>query len=246
MHVGPSNFEAAPLWPDSSTALLINTFDVHVWYFKLSAAVGPSALTADERQAAGRYRFDRDRIRYVACRSLLRMLLARYLDTTPAGVRFTYGVQGKPAPDPIHRMPVCFNVSHSADHAVVAIASGREVGIDLEVVRPDFDVEAIVARFFTAAEAKRVFDAPPMERLRTFLQFWTVKEAWMKGVGGGLSLPLERFEVADAAIETGGSLIADPLTGARWTIKPFAPEPQLVGAVAVEGRLDRLRLWQLP
>jgi 4'-phosphopantetheinyl transferase len=171
---------------------------VDVWHAELDrepAAVEElhALLSADERERASRFHFARDRDRYVVGRGVLRALLGDYVRAAPELVRFHYGPQGKPhlATDGPR-----FNVSHSGAVALYAFSWSGEVGIDVELFRPEFAREHIAERFFSPAEVATLRSLPDDLQPSAFLTCWTRKEAYIKARGEGLSLPLDRFDVS--------------------------------------------------
>src|SRR5262245_24801301 len=132
--------------------------EVHVWRTVVdwparSLAGLEQSLSADEEQRMRRFRFDEDRRRYLLGRGLLRLLLGHYLELTPDLLRFDYTPFGRPhlaaglAPQLLE-----FNVSHSGELILIAVAAGRSLGIDVEQIRADVEVKAIAARFFSPSE----------------------------------------------------------------------------------------------
>ena len=192
-------------------------------------------LSAAERQRAARFAFARERRRFTLARSRLRQLLAERLGLAPEEIEFAYGAHGKPALAPRHA-DLHFNVSHCEDVAVYAFARGREVGIDVEAVRPLPDADELAARFFSRVEneAYRALDA--RERPLGFFQCWTRKEAFIKALGEGLSHPLDRFAVSLAPGEPARILsVADaPGKDCGWRMSSFSPAPGFVAALVAE------------
>jgi 4'-phosphopantetheinyl transferase len=196
-------------------------------------------LSPEERLRANRFAFDRDRGRFILSHGLLRVILSRYLTEAPERIQFATGPHGKPA---VQRpaestSPIEFSLSHSGQHALVAVAKRRAVGVDVEVCRPDIDALALSQRFFASSEAQKIAQAPGPERQRLFYRYWTGKEAYLKGRGVGLSLGLDRFELlfddelARAAVRVAGS--GSP--GNNWSVLTFSVDEQVAGAVALEG-----------
>src|SRR5947209_7493958 len=107
--------------------------EIHIWFATLDGGPDRSALLSpDEQERAARFAIPRVRQHFIAARAFLRMTLADCLGRDPAGLRFGYGSHGKPFfPD----TDLCFNLSHSGGWAVLAVARGREVGIDIEQIR---------------------------------------------------------------------------------------------------------------
>lgn len=169
-----------------------------LWFFDLSATVDVTVLAADEFERAARFRFERDRARFVARRAQLRHVLASYTDCPPQALRFTVGRFGKPAL--VEHRHLAFSTSSSGDDAVVAVGAvgSGELGVDLERVGPHSgpgDLRDVAERFFAAGEIGQL--RSPAD----FYRCWSRKEAYVKAIGQGLSFPLDSFavEVADVA-----------------------------------------------
>ena len=157
-----------------------------------------SLLSPDEKQRAFRFRFEIDRNRFITCRGILRELLGSCLGIEPPRICFTYGPHGKPQlnlPNEGKKGVLGFNLSHSASWAVYAVAFGN-VGVDLEVIRPVPEMDALVECYFSASERNAFASFAPELRLKAFFNCWTRKEAYVKACGGGLSIPLDQFEVS--------------------------------------------------
>jgi 4'-phosphopantetheinyl transferase len=204
---------------------------VHVWQAVLD---GPSPsvvrlgtwLSADERARADRFRRQADQRRFIVARSTLRAILASYLGVPPAGVPFAYGAQGKPR---VSEDRLRFNVSHAHELMLVAVACTREVGIDVEYVRPIAEADRIAERMFSPRERETLRCLPASERLPSFFRAWTLKEAYLKALGEGLSGPLHTVGVP-LLTNSGG-----PVACGGWWFCAFSPRPGYQAALAVEG-----------
>jgi 4'-phosphopantetheinyl transferase len=192
--------------------------------------------SADEHARAARFRFPQDRDRFVAARGLLRAILGGYLDLAPETLRFRYGRRGKPSLSPAGAgVELRFNVSHAGDLALVAVTRSREVGIDIERIRADIDLDLLIEASCSPAEIVALNACRPQDRVAAFFTYWTLKEAYLKGVGDGLHCPPDRLTVhpqddgRPSRLLVGGSRVED------WTVRSFAVAPGFVGAVAVEG-----------
>jgi 4'-phosphopantetheinyl transferase len=220
-----------------------DTLQVHYARLDLSdEVVSPlhATLTTDERERAQRFATPLLERRFVTGRGLLRLVLAEALGSSPGAIRFTYGAYGKPAvAAPRSGGALQFNVSHSADRALIALARGRPLGVDLERVKPLADLGRIAARFFAPAEVRDLRALPAEERLAAFYTCWTRKEAYIKALGDGLAgLPLDAFEVtvSPGATPRLRAHHRDPAEPARWTMLDLSdrlPEPGFRAALVV-------------
>ncbi len=225
---------------------------VHLWLAKLDLQlphVGSlwGSLSEDEKTRARRFYFSRDRERFIATRGLLRAILGRYLGQEPASLRFRYGPHGKPylalGGD---ALDLRFNLSHSHNLALYAVAHGREVGVDLERVRFDETAMEIATQFFSTRELAALRALPERTRTETFFKYWTVKEAYLKAKGEGLGGEFEKFIVR---LEDGRAEVlqtdADQLEEERgaWEINVSEPMPGYVAALAAAGRGWHLKAW---
>jgi len=168
------------------------------WIDDAPAAIGMALLDDGERARAGRFRFERDGRRFVARRAFLRRVLAGYVGAAPRSLRYRTSANGKP--ELAEPSGVAFNTSHADGLAVVAVATDCQVGVDVERARPVPDCLDIARRLFSARERERVESAPASQRSEAFLRIWTRKEAYVKFVGTGLSMPLDAFDVLDGRV----------------------------------------------
>jgi 4'-phosphopantetheinyl transferase len=216
--------------------------EVHVWRASLDlpasrvCALG-DVLVADERARAARFHFERDRTHWTVARARLRLLLARYLGGPPDRFRFALGAHGKPALARPEGGDLRFNVSHSQDLALYAVTRGREVGVDLEGLRPDFATDEIAERFFSPAERRALRAVAPELRCDAFFACWTRKEAYIKARGLGLAIPLDAFDVSLAPDEPAALLATrdEPGDSVRWSLAALSPGPGFAGALVAEG-----------
>lgn len=226
----------------------LNSGVVHLWLVRIGGACldyDPGPLSPDERSRATRFIFDRDRNRYVACRYVLRSLLASYLGTLPESLLFDYTRYGKPSVRlPDNREDLQFNVSHSDDWALIAITTGHRVGVDIERLRELEDGEGIASRFFSEAEAAEFRRLPEEQRIEAFFNCWTRKEAFIKACGEGLSHPLEDFDVSLAPGQAARLLAIRGNGGSTeaWSLEAWTPLPGYAAAAAVDFKPMRFEL----
>jgi len=178
----------------------VPTGRVDVWSVRLDepARTGSEILTLspDEIARANRFHFEKDRIHFTRCRSALRDLLAGYLAIPAADIRFEYLTSGKPQlAAEQNPSALQFNVSHSANMALIAVGSEHRLGVDIEKIRGDVDTSALAERFFSLRERAGLQALPDHLRVPGFFACWTRKEAFLKATGEGLSFPLEDFSV---------------------------------------------------
>lgn len=239
-----TSWAAAPAHPS------LDAGTVHVWRAPLDPPSGAvercaALLSPDERARAERFRFERHRRQFTVARGVLRSLLGRCLGADPRGVELRYASHGKPElAGPAAASGIRFNVSHSGEMALYAVSLGREVGVDVEHLHPMDDAEQIAERFFSAAENAAFRALPAEAREEAFFLCWTRKEAYIKAIGEGLSLPLHEFDVSLAPGEPARLLGAvDRAQAARWTLCGLDPGPGYAGALVVEGDGWELACW---
>jgi 4'-phosphopantetheinyl transferase len=208
--------------------------EVHTWCVRLDvpqdlvARLYPT-LSQVERNRCARFRFDRDRRRFVVAHGALRDLLGRYVGTRPGDLRFVRNGFGKPALSPEFGPRPRFNLSHSADLALIAISADADIGVDVECVRSSPDYADIARHFFSAAEVHRLNGFPGHLDAGAFLRCWTQKEAYMKARGEGFEISPASFSVFHLE--------------STWSLHALQPAPGYVGALAIERKGWRLRQW---
>jgi len=220
---------------EEAAEVIVTRLDVRSESLRAGAAV----LTDEERDRARRFVFDRDRDRFIGARACLRQLLAARLGTPPDSVELVYGAHGKPALAPGYAdTGLRFNVSHCDDLTLYAFSCGREIGIDVEAVRPIGDADDIAARFFSQRENRAYRALEPSDRPLGFFQCWTRKEAFIKALGDGLSYPLDRFDVSLTPGEPAQILRVEDTPGDRcgWRLESWSPAPGFVAAVVMGDR----------
>ncbi len=216
--------------------------EVHIWRAMLEqppAVVQKlrNVLSEDEREKADRFRFHQDGEHFILARGLLRTLLGRYMDLDPHNLTFHYNAYGKPSLDKAHHQTgLCFNLSHSLNMALYAITQNRRIGIDIEKTRTDFATDEIAERFFSAYEHAKIKALPIHQRVDAFFNCWTRKEAYIKAVGKGLSLPLDQFDVSLSPGEPAALLRVNDKQEVRtsWSLRELSPATGYKAAMAVD------------
>jgi 4'-phosphopantetheinyl transferase len=236
-----SAWKSPPPPPPASPALTER--DVQVWRIFLDqppAVVARlrSLLAPDELGRAERFRAAQLEEHFIVSRGSLRTIAGRSLGIAPSRLSFDYGPHGKPmiAARP-NDVPLTFNLAHSHGIALLAVSLTRQLGIDIERVRPLDDFERIIVRYFSASERAEFLALPERLRLEAFFRGWTRKEAYMKAIGMGFSMPLDQFSVTVSPCKEPRLLhvAGRPREEDRWRFVDIDPAPGYQGAIAVEG-----------
>jgi len=196
-------------WPLRAGVLELSPGEIQVWFADLDPFLGKfqqSLFSVEELARANEFRFNRDAQLFLARRGLLRCLLAAFLDISPEAIAFLVSPHGKPCLANPGTEGLSFSISHSSASALFAFSRSGEVGADLEKERDDLDPLELAIRFFAPAEISALKLMTAQERKIAFFRTWTRKEAWIKAVGCGLSLPLTDFLVS---LEPGDSTLLD-------------------------------------
>jgi 4'-phosphopantetheinyl transferase len=160
-------------------------------------------------------------------------LLGKYLHQDPTGLVFSHGPYGKPALSATYASSEpSFNLAHSGGLAVYAISTERNLGIDVELVKPESAGEAIARRYFSTREVADLLALPPESRVQAFFHCWTRKEAYLKATGMGLQTPLDSFSVSLISSQP-----AQFLGGveSRWNLVSFQAHDEYVAALVYDG-----------
>ena len=221
--MGPATYEIA----DGS---------VHVWSLPLQSkadAPARSCLDVEESRRADAFKFEQDQRRFILAHAGMRFILGRYCDLDPAKVPLRLDGNGKPLLPAAFQLG--FNLSHSADTALLAVGRRVEVGVDVERIHVLRDVLALAERHFSTSEMAHLQAMNPgTARDRAFLQCWTRKEAIAKSSGVGLRLDLRDFHVGfDGLIRLDDT-----------AIQPWDSGPDFVAALAVRGPLQDVTGFQ--
>ena len=224
---------------------MLSPAEVHVWYV-FSDRVDDAALlqryaammSADERARHDRFMFAAHRHQFLVTRGVLRTLLAGYLEIEPADCAFVANRYGRPSMLPAAGRTIEFNVSHTNGLVACAVALVPEIGVDVEDIERAPLNRDLPARYFSASEADALDRVPAEMRVSRFFDYWTLKEAYIKARGMGLSLPLNGFSMhLDAArppqISFAATVEDDP---ASWQFAQFNPSPRHRLAVAARRR----------
>ncbi len=228
--------------------------EVHLWIAPLAVVPDKliffkSILSDDEQERVKRFHQKVDAERFMSGRGTLRSLLGAYLAMEPNRLEFAYDTFGKPRlTRPTGKAAfISFSVSHCEDCGLLGFVRRHRIGVDLERIRLDLDVEDLARRFFSMNEFHKLCALPVDQRKEAFYCGWTRKEAYLKARGQGLSFGLDRVEVSLAPDEPAMILSAadDPDISQRWAVQHLLPRPGYVGAATVEARSIEFKYFEL-
>ena len=222
---------------------------IHVWRFSLDEDEQDELgrlrglLSREEAIRAETFAFDVHRNRFVVGRARLRLILGAYARVDGASLE----LEGRPGSKPrLAGKPaetgLRFNFSRSDRLGVLAVALGREVGVDIERIKPIERLDALVEHSLSRSERAAYEALPLARRLSAFYYAWTRKEAFIKATGQGLSLPLDRFDVPLGAGDPAAPrrVRDDSGVDSRWTLQDVECGPDYAGAVCAEGKWSLL------
>jgi 4'-phosphopantetheinyl transferase len=213
--------------------------EIHVWLAGLENAdicleSCGDCLSSAERDRAARFKFARDRKRYLIAHGALRSILAMYLGVDAAAIDFDSGPAGKPKlARNFASSDVEFNLSHSGEVALIAVTRGEEIGVDVERIREDFAFKPIAQRFFTANEVAALQDLPVNLQREAFYKCWVSKEALLKAKGTGLSGSLDEVQI----VLTTGPGVCVTFAAGEWSLTELSPIGGYAAALAAK-KLD--------
>ena len=238
-------------WDNPSSIPPIFKREVHIWKADLDrhskfTEMQATLLSQDELMRAEKYRFPKDSVRYSVGRSICRLILCQYLNIEAKDLVLYYNRYGRPHIDSyLNHNDLNFNVSHSENHLLLAVSREREVGIDIEKVKCEFDCMEIAKGFFSVYELTQLKALTPSKRELGFITCWTQKEAYIKAQGMGLSLDLDSFDVSLDPKKPAELLSVrdDPTQVERWKLHTFSPFRGYISTLAAEGQAWETRFY---
>lgn len=224
--------------------------EIHLWMVELEdpCQVNPGweqVLSAEEVERSQRYRFEKDRLRFISRRAILRRLLGAYTGTNPASIRYSTSPHGKLS---LASRSLSFNLSKSQDRIVYTFAPGDEVGVDVEHVHPLQDLDRLAARWFSLQEQADMLALVPEWQADAFYHVWTQKEAFIKAQGEGLNWQLKDFSVCVDPNQPARlmSIKGDPAEASHWKMAGKASKDGWRVAVCLHSHADPLVCWFTP
>lgn len=239
-------------WGLSPANVILSQDDIHVWCASLDQPAPRlqwlmQMLNTDERARAERFYFEQDRKRFIVGRGLLRTILGYYLNSEPGQLQFSYNSRGKPSlSETSGGDRIRFNLAHSQGLVLYAVTFGREIGVDLEYLRPIAEAEQIANRFFSDREKVGFHALTSHEKQEAFFRYWTCKEAFLKASGEGLTEYLDQIDISlvEGEPATLLSIKGDRREASRWSLQELKPASGFAAALVVEGDSYRLACWQ--
>jgi len=236
------DFASADRW---ETVVPLSPTEIHVWlafYDERSEEPLQSAyrelLNAEERRQEPRFYFARDRRRYLVTRALVRTVLSRYVAIPPREWEFSSNAYGRPEIANTQGREAClvFNISHSHSLIVLGVTRHRALGVDVENLSGREVPIDLADRYFTAQEVAELKAAPAHQQQYRFFEYWTLKEAYIKARGMGLSLPLDKFSFRYPDKRTVEMAIDSEYAGDAlgWKFWQFRPTPEYLVAICAE------------
>jgi 4'-phosphopantetheinyl transferase len=212
---------------------------IDIWSWSLKGSPSEvseyeALLSDDEHARAERFIHARHRTDFVVARGKLRQILAAYGDLDPRDLTFDYNRYGKPRIGAGQELNLHFNLSHSADLAVLAVSPTYEIGVDIEEKKAL--QEDVASHFFSPKEQATLSVVSPETYLDHFYRCWTRKEAFVKAHGAGLSLALDSFDITfdEDTPPRLERLDREPDASSIWSLLNVRTPPNFAGAVAAQ------------
>jgi len=223
--------------------------EVHIWVTEAETIENPALIrayhrlmNAKEATRQARFHFPKHRHQFLVGRALIRTTLSRYASVAPENWTFVENEYGRPELAPEHAdIPIRFNLSHTDGLIVFAVVSGRELGVDVENITRGGDLVPIADRFFSKAEVADLHTVPPARQEDRFFDYWTLKEAYIKARGMGLSIPLGDFGYKLSDDHDNIEITIDASQGddpKRWMFRQWRHSPDHKLALCVEREPD--------
>jgi 4'-phosphopantetheinyl transferase len=223
------------------------TQEVHLWcVHKANLDASTLVLTyeqlvsPEERARCDRFRFPADRELFLTTRWLVRTTLSNYVDVDPDDWRFTQNSFGRPEIALADLRSLRFNLSHSRDVALLGVTIARDIGVNIEYTNRSEDTLRIARNQFSSAEISQLEATSGNRQRDLFFAIWTLKEAYIKAKGMGLSLPLKDFTIIPGTqhVATFSTLTTHEDETDKWWMAGYKIAPKYQAAVVVRSSLN--------
>jgi 4'-phosphopantetheinyl transferase len=239
------------IWNLAPEDIKVHLGEVHVWRADLHKMVEhrsllEATLSIDEIKLSRKFNLYSDKLWFILRRGLLRTIMGSYTGKRPGDLHFTSGSSGKPHLTAPHEgLEITFSVSHSFGMAVFAFTKRDTLGVDVEFISREVDINNLALRYFSPDESRYLQHLPVKARREVFFQIWTLKEAYIKGLGSGLSYPLDRFAISvkDNNVPHLAYDEESPSEYGEWKFSLFTPADGYCGAVAVRSHSSLIYFW---
>jgi 4'-phosphopantetheinyl transferase len=226
--------------------------EVHIWCAPLIIAKHQDNwrdiyLSVDEATRADQFYSSISRNHFILGRMMTRMILASLRELCADHVDISLDPQGKPRLNFGHHTGLCFNISHSGDYVLIAFALHREVGVDVELAQRRVDIAELSQHLYAPDEATLLHSLPPFAQACEFFRSWCRKEALVKGLGCGLSVPMTEFNLAPTDLANSRFWrVASASTNVDfWRVYDIRVDHRHLAALAVEGPVSAINVWKL-
>lgn len=236
---------------ENAESISLRSPEIHIWRIDLTQPIErctkfEELLASEEIEKRNRFCFQRDRVRFAISHVATRDILSRYVRANPRVIRFRNNAFGKPELSPDFNLPgISFNLSHSGNWAILALAHSIAIGIDIEEVHSDFLPLEVAQHFFSELEVRVLSALSESERMYAFFECWTRKEAYLKARGGGLAIPLGSFDVSFGIGQKPLLLAVRPECEDKrqWTLYDCEVDEGYKAALIAEGHNHQLKYW---
>lgn len=235
-------------WPTPDKFPELSKQHVHVWCAQIDQLTDQlfqlkKLLSADETNRAEKFHFEKDRHRFIISRGLLRTILGHYAKIAPEQLEFHYTAHGKPELNSFPELQ--FNLSHAENIILCAFSSNYILGIDVEYLGHDCDMEEIAKRFFSPLEYQILKNLTGQKQRRAFFNGWTRKEAFLKAIGKGLSFSLSKVEVPLLPEETVTTLTIhdEQIKSQPWALHALSLASDYAAALVTKGKPQQIHTW---
>ncbi len=224
----------------SDYKFILNNEQVDIWYFPLTMSIPAAFLNYDEKKRAQSFYLIKHQRRFIVTRTMLRLIIAKYLNIKHNQIDFAYNKYGKPY---INNYPqLTFNVSHSENLAMIAIGRHYELGIDLETLSTRHFL-GIAKKMFSNHEGEELQKQPQDLQQLAFFNIWVQKEAYIKACGIGLSYPTKTFTVP--VMPNTDTQVIDTITQQNWRILSFIPQDNVCAAICVNPEINQVKYFKI-
>lgn len=225
--------------PVGRITTIISPGEVHIWMISIARSMvlcddADQILSVEEKDRASRYYHERDRVRFIISRVALRKTLGGYVEMKPEDIEFAIGANKKPMIAGSEHIQ--YNVSHSGDKIVIAV-SGRPVGIDVEYINEQYNVQDVAETCLSETEQEAIRQQE--HSAQDFYRLWTRKEALLKATGKGIDDDIKQTPSLDSVHDT------SIFTGEDLYVNTFTPYDSYICSIGTHGKASYVLIDEL-